>query len=98
MLLPRCPEPTQLGGMPIEEIRRRLREEELPFANIPLLGSQGLSSYLWTDCNWKSALKERRMSWQRFQKIIKYSKQHVTNWIYKGITWDILLDRISQLF
>ncbi len=96
MTLPRCPEPTELGGIPIEEIRRRLREEILHIANIPLLGSQGLPRYLWTDCDWKLILKERGMSWPMFEKIISSFNADIENWILEGIPWKDLLDIIEN--
>jgi hypothetical protein len=97
MTLPRCPEPTELGGFTIEEIRRRLREEMLPYANIPLLGSQGLPRYLWTVCDWKSPLKELGMNWQVFlKKIIPYCEADIKNWILEGIIWENLLDIIEN--
>jgi len=96
MTLPRCPEPTKFGGMSIEEIRRRLREEMLPHANIPLLGSQGLPSYLWTDCNWKLTLREKGMNWQIVLKIISFCEVDIKNWILGGISWENLLNDIEN--
>ncbi len=96
MILPRCPEPTELGRVPIEEIGRRLREEILHIANIPLLGSQGLPRYLWIDCDWKSTLEGGGMSWQFFLKSISSCEADITNWIHRGIIWEDLLDTIEK--
>lgn len=110
MKLPRCPEPTKLGGIPIkfegsrikikgistEEIKRQLNEEALAYANIPLLGSQGLPSYLWTDYDWKSILKEKGMNWQIFLEIISFCEADIKNWILGGISWENLLNNIEN--
>lgn len=94
MTLPRCPEPTELGGIPIEEIRRRLREETLEYTKGQILS--GFCSYLWTDCDWKSILKEKGMNWLVFEQIISPFYADIKNWILEGITWENLLDIIEN--
>ncbi|MGB2728606.1 MAG: hypothetical protein WBD09_09055 [Halobacteriota archaeon] len=93
MILPRCPEPLELGGMPIEEIRRRLKEETLEYTK-QILSS--FCSYLWIDCDWKSILKEKGLSWPEFEKIISRFYADIKNWILEGITWENLLDIIEN--
>lgn len=94
MTLPRCPEPPKLGRMPIEDIRRKLKEETLEWSKGQILS--GFRSYLWTNCDWKSILKEKGLSWQGFEKIISPFYADITNWINRGISWDELLDIIEN--
>jgi hypothetical protein len=108
MILPRCPEPLKFGGIPIkfeesrikikgvpiEEIRQQLREKTLEDPKGQILS--GFCSYLWTDCDWKSILKDKGRGWPEFEKIISSFYADIENWILEGITWDNLLDIIEN--
>jgi len=94
MILPRYSEPSELGGTQIEEIKKRLREETLEYTKGQILS--GIRSYLWTDCDWKSILKEKGMSWPEFEQIISSFYADIKNWILEGITWENLLDIIEN--
>ena len=94
MILSRCPEPTEIGEFTIEVIKQKLREETLNYPNMLL---QNLASYLWTDCNWKSVLKEKGMNWKTdFQKIIPPFYADIKNWVLGGISWENLLNNIEN--
>jgi hypothetical protein len=94
MTLPLCPEPPELGGMSIEEIRQRLQDETLEYTKGQILS--GFRSYLWTVCNWKTILREKGMSWPMFEKIISSFYADIKNCIHGGITWVELLDIIEK--
>jgi len=108
MILPQCLEPTKLGGIPIkfeesrikikgvpiEEFKQKLKGEMLEYTKGQILS--GFCSYLWTDCDWKSILKEKGMSWPEFEKIISSFYADIKNWILEGISWDNLLDIIEN--
>lgn len=87
--LSRCPEPTKFGDFSIGEIKKQSRVKAFDFINMVVLNPKGLPSYLWTDCNWKSILKEKGMDWNKSEKIIPSFDVNIKNWIYGALSLEV---------
>ncbi|MFB0501005.1 MAG: hypothetical protein ACETVP_00885 [Candidatus Bathyarchaeia archaeon] len=53
-----------------------------------------IPQYLWTI--WKSELKKRRFTWQRFLKVMKYRTDDAILWVYGRISWEDFVKKVLE--
>lgn len=48
-----------------------------------------VTSYLWTDCDWKSELVKYGITWQKFNHLYSQVSIYFVDWIRGYISWDL---------
>ena len=55
-----------------------------------------LASYIWTECGWKTVLREDGVKWQGFLRCLAVWRRPIISWLRGQLPWEDLMSEVRQ--